>query len=166
MACGSWLSKKTDTLGRNCTMKFQLSKEVQCEIVVCYEFTEQLQVKSGLNFHRRKDYEFEDIFNITEDDVYEYVMQHGFDPRMVGRFDALPDPESNYPEWILLPKTEEGYHLASFNSWDRNLWNEWCFATEEARDRFIVSELLRFEKNFWGKKPVVYPSYFPMPPFQ
>ena len=147
-------------------MRFQLSKEVQCEGVLAYESGAWRKKFLDMDAARFEDYEFEDIFNITEDDVYEYVMQHGFDPRIVGRYEALPDPESKHSTWLLLPKTEQGYHLASFGSWDRELWNEWCFATEEARDRFIVHKRFELQKNFWGKKPVVYPSYFPMPPFQ
>lgn len=106
-------------------------------------------------------YEFNQIFSINEQDVYEFIQQNNWNyfvdqyqmPKLVESIEKLPDPESSFAKWLLLPKTERGYHLATFGSWDRALWHEWYFETKEERDRFIIHRLFETQKSFWGKKP-------------
>lgn len=108
-------------------------------------------------------YEFNQIFNITQDDVYVFVKKNGWNyfvdfypelgSKLVETRQQLPDPHSTFATWLLLPRTEQGYHLATFGSWDRALWHEWYFETKEERDRFIIHRLFETQKSFWGKKP-------------
>ena len=140
---------------RDETMKLNLSKGIQIQKIL-------VSGNSGYDGWYEKylpktktaeDYEFSELFSINENDVYQYVKVYDWDKSIVNSYERLPDPESNFATWLLLPKTEQGYHLATFGSWDRALWHEWYFETEEARDRFIIHQLFETQKSFWGKKP-------------
>jgi hypothetical protein len=103
---------------------------------------------------KAKDFRFEVVFTVTENDVYEYVKKFGWDKSTVSFLNHLPDPSSESIPWchITLPKSNGRFPLAHFNSYDRNLWDEWDFATEEERDRFIIHQLFETQRGFWGKK--------------
>lgn len=154
-------------------MKFTISKFEQIKAIL---------LKGGIGYDgwskrnlnipssEGEQYEFADIFNISEQDVYDFVKEHGWNYfvdqhqliKIAKYLDELPDPEhesrfeSRFSSWLLLPKTEQGYHLATFGSWDRALWHEWYFNTEEERDRFIIHQLFKVQKSFWGYRPTIY----------
>lgn len=148
-------------------MKFNVSKFEQIKAILLesgcgYDYWSErnLNIPSA----ETEKYEFADIFNITEQDVYDFVKEHDWNyfvdqhqiTRIAEYLSELPNPESRFAKWLLLPKTEQGYHLATFGSWDRALWHEWYFNTEEERDRFIIHQLFKVQKSFWGYRPTIY----------
>ena len=95
---------------------------------------------------------FDEIFSISEDDVYKYVLKNGWDTRIVHFFDRLPDPqrgEEMFYDYIILPPENGRFQLAHFGSYDRQLWLRWNFGTQEEMFKFIIHELFDSQRGFW-----------------
>lgn len=100
---------------------------------------------------------FDELFDVREDDILGYVRVHGWDETMVRAVNELPAPDDAGLEWLLLPTDGSRWPLARFGSLDRNLWNEWTFASEEERARFVIRELVQAERSRWGPKTIIEP---------
>jgi hypothetical protein len=137
--------------------KVNISKELQIKWILIEHLwgSDNQDQHMPSSFVSKKDFEFEDIFSIDENDVYHFVQKHSWDSRIVKYADKLPDPYKSglFYGYIMLPKKENKFLLATFGSFERNLWDEWNFSTEEERDRFIIHRLFETQRGFWGKKP-------------
>lgn len=112
--------------------------------------------------HRVDDVKFDDLFDITEEDIYRFVLEHGWDEETVRTVENLPNPNEVGLEWLILPKKDDRWTLARFGSFDRNLWNKWDFASEEERTRFIIHDLFERERSRWGPQQIIeVPNYSP-----
>lgn len=101
---------------------------------------------------KSEDYFFEQIFTVSERDVYEFVLKNGWDKRVVSYMDKLPNPldtEKMFYDYIILPRENDQFKLAHFGSYDRRLWNFWNFSSEEEMWWFITKELYESQKTFW-----------------
>lgn len=97
--------------------------------------------KEGMNI------EYDALFSISEEDVYCFVKLHGWNTfyndypelsKLVDVVEVLPDPTTKFSKWLMISNSNTPFYLAQFNDFDRALWNEWEFADEEQRDRFII----------------------------
>lgn len=135
-------------------MKINISKIQQIKTILASS-------KSGLDgWNERylppgkntKDFKYEEIFTINEQDVYSFVIANGWDERVVLYVEKLPDPknpESMFYDYMILPFDSGKYKLVHFGSYDRQLWLHWDFTSQEELFRFIIQELFKIQRCFW-----------------
>jgi hypothetical protein len=109
-------------------------------------------VEKNLPGFSRKTVQFDQVFDITEQEVFDHVMSHGWDERIVRYVDKLPDPtdpSSMYYKYMILPPSDGRYHVAHFGSFDRQLWLKWDFDNQESMRRWLIAELFKTQQSLW-----------------
>lgn len=106
------------------------------------------------------DVPYDQVFSVSEDDVAEYVRQHGWDARVVHRIQSLPDdPEKVSWDWrfFILPPHEGRWSCGRRVDTERRSspYELWRFPSEDEMLRFIVHDLVEEQKRLWGRRPVV-----------
>lgn len=103
---------------------------------------------------------YADVFNVTEQEVYDYVMQNGWDERVVANADwPLPSGDeydaAPYFDYALLPERNGLFPLGVDSmTWpERPRWATYNFPTDKERTLHVIDNLMSKQVSFWGGPP-------------
>lgn len=134
-----------------------------------------------------KSYKYEELFNVSIDEVDKYVQVHGWNNQIVASMnEPLPnDIDAPAPMYVLLsqpdtvpgdkyqhadppqgsytpfPPRKDKYRLAidSLAGTDRPRWMYYQFDTEQDRTRFVIRRLIDTQRSFWGPSKILKVEY-------
>ena len=100
----------------------------------------------------RSSVQFDEVFDVSAYEVFRYVVDNGWDARLVKHADVLPNlnnPESMFYKYLILPPSNGHCYLAHFGNYDRELWLKWEFDDQETMMHWLIEELFKAQKKFW-----------------
>ena len=140
-------------------MKFKISKTDQSKAILArgnVGADRWSEKHIGIPAAKTHEVSYADVFNVTEDDVYEYVMQIGWDERVVAQVKGpLPsgdDFNTPAPFYALLPKRDGLFPLGVDSmTWpERPRWTIYNFPSDRERVLHVIDDLFFHQSAFWG----------------
>jgi hypothetical protein len=95
------------------------------------------------------DLTYQDVFTVTDDDVFQYVQKHGWDKRFVREVDTLPNEnQDSIGVLFLLPQSSKWEVVTREERGVVNIWG--TFNDLSAARLFVVRLLVMRQWTYWN----------------
>lgn len=103
---------------------------------------------------------YEQVFNVTEDDVLAYVHRFGWDDRTVASLDGMPRYQSEVSlnwRFFVVKNSGAGWVCGRAKDMERSNvpFDIWTFSTQEDMERFMARDFIEEQMRLWGPRPKI-----------